>query len=62
MASRYDINLRSVPGHRNIEGNERADELVRRGSCLALDASEAVFTPLNTIKKDIYHHFLSGEQ
>lgn len=54
ISGRHRVILCWVPGHRDIPGNERADELARRGSML--DASEAmtfVGIPLGTLKRGI---------
>lgn len=46
-----------VPGHRNIEGNEMADELARNGSNLDAADAESVLIPLGRVKADIFSHF-----
>lgn len=51
MAQQFDIHLIWVPGHRDIPGNCRADELARLGSTLRVPARlESVGMPLATCK------------
>ena len=52
-----EITLIWVPGHRNIRGNEIADELARKGSTLDIAEAVAVSTPLNTLKASIASHY-----
>lgn len=51
MAKQFKIRLIWVPGHRDIPGNCRADELARLGTTLQVPARlECVGTPLSTCK------------
>lgn len=59
ISSQFVVTLLWVPGHRNIEGNEMADELARRGSSSDVLFAEEVDPPINTIKRNISLHFLS---
>ena len=51
---RKDITIIWVPAHRNIEGNEKADELAKIGTTLDLDRTEQVKVPLFEIKRELY--------
>lgn len=59
ISNQHNVTLLWVPGHRNIAGNEHADELARRGSSLSVTQAEQVDTPLNCVKTEIFLHFLS---
>ena len=51
MAQQFRIHLIWVPGHRDIEGNEKADELARRGTTAAiLPGKDRVGIPWATFK------------
>ncbi|GBO99496.1 hypothetical protein EVAR_64292_1 [Eumeta japonica] len=52
------ITLVWVPAHRDYYGNERADELARRGTALDISSVESVGIPLGSIKSGILRHFL----
>ena len=45
-----------VPGHRNIFGNEKADELAKLGASLDESEPESI-CPLGTIQRELYVHF-----
>lgn len=59
LSSEIDVTLLWVPGHRNIHGNEMADELARGGASMDIAQAEQVDPPLNTTKRNLYNHFLS---
>lgn len=59
LVGRHKVTLHWVPGHRNIEGNELADELARRGSALHASLAEDVPIPISAVKRGISLHFLS---
>ena len=51
VANRYDVCLAWVPGHRDIPGNCRADELARRGAITDLSVEFSILhIPLGTCK------------
>ena len=58
-----NISLIWVPGHRNIEGNEIADELARKGTELASETSYPVIgIPLTVVKGELHKLFLRKAQ
>ena len=54
------ITLLWVPGHRNIEGNERADGLARQGSALGSPSGNTVGVPLAAVGGRVYSHYLAA--
>jgi len=54
----HRITLLWVPGHRDIEGNEKADELAKRGSGLDSSTEELVYVPMNIAKRVVFTQFL----
>lgn len=53
-ATRHQVNICWVPGHCNIEGNEKADELARKGSNMEeARAVNGIHAPICTLKRNI---------
>ncbi|XP_017490460.1 PREDICTED: uncharacterized protein LOC108378663 [Rhagoletis zephyria] len=52
------VSLVWVPGHRNIEGNEKADELAKAGAGLDESQAVALGCPLGVVQREITTHFL----
>ena len=52
-----DITLVWIPTHRELFGNEQADELARFGSALCITNAESVDIPLGVIRNNILKHF-----
>ncbi|WP_219727168.1 ribonuclease H family protein, partial [Xanthomonas citri] len=58
LSENHRVTLIWVPGHRNIEGNEKADELARGGSAMNSALAVPVFTPLGAVKNAISLKYL----